>query len=101
MSLTKVEYTVETMNILAAAAFNWLFKSTLLQKIQEKSSWNISNEMFDVKKQLHTAINQNVGADLKIRGNINDLDINSVLAYTDELSIRIVANGDLSIKYSK
>ncbi|MCP4133966.1 MAG: DUF4403 family protein [bacterium] len=98
LKITKINYDVDTNNLLVKSA-DWLLHSTLLEVIEPKLKFSLRKKVDAVQGKLNTALAKiPVGKACTLSGSVNDLTARGIYLNDRQIQVVITAGGKLAGK---
>lgn len=96
MELQNVDFDVETKSLLLKSA-KWFFNSKIVDLIEKNGSYNYTTMVEDMKKEVNSALNQEISRGVKMNGAINTIELKQLYYTTSHLVLRARLTGNLKL----
>ena len=93
-----INFDVSTINRLKEGPAVWLLSAALKKYLKGQVHFNISGQVNGLKDKLNKSINQRVNPNVTLAGSVNALSLQGILPLNDYMVLRVIANGNLSVK---
>lgn len=91
-----VDFDVQSKSVLLKSA-KWFFSSKITQMIEEKATYNYTEMVDDMKKEINTSLNQELTKGVNMKGSITNIGINSIYYTATHLVLRTHLDGYLKL----
>lgn len=96
IELKNVDFDVESKSILLKSA-QWFFNSKIVEMIEQKAVFDYDPMVSDMKKEINSAMNQELTKGVSMKGKITQIDLNQIYYTNTHLVLRTHLNGDLKL----
>lgn len=98
LKVRNFNFEIHTFNALITAG-SWLMHHKIVDKIQEKMSYPVGSKIEESKKLIQTMFNnKNIGYDVYINGQLNDLSVGGIYLTKENIGAHIMLTGKMSVK---
>lgn len=96
LTVPDLDFDINTKEVLLRMA-KWIFSNKINSALREKAKFDFSSVIASAKQKLHEELNQDLADNIKISGDLNDLNIQDIYPENSRLLLRSLANGRVSL----
>lgn len=96
LTFPDLAFDIKTRDLLLRIA-KWLLNEKITTTLREKAKYDFTNILNDSKQKLQNEMNRNLGDNIVLSGQVNDLNIQDIYPAKSRLLLRTFANGKLKI----
>jgi len=96
IELRNVDFDIETKSLLLKSA-KWFFSTKIIDLIEKNGNYEYFGQIEDIKKEVNSALNQEISKGVKIQGEISTIDLKHLYFATNHLVLRTQLKGDLKL----
>jgi hypothetical protein len=97
ISFPDLEFDIKTKNALLKSA-EWMFNPKITELIRQQAKFDLKPHLESMKGELNKEINREITTGIYLKGNLDEVNIDSIFPLGEQLVVRAFASGKLSLK---